>query len=112
MSPFHPLRDGGKEVGELTFEWDANKEKLNIEKHGISFDEAAKSFAGRVLIAGDDIHSTPQEARFHALGLTDGERIILIVHCIRGAGDIIRIISARRANQDEREIYRKATANG
>jgi len=92
-------------VRHLEFEWDTDKAGVNAKKHGIRFEEAATAFLdpmGR-LIADPD-HSEDED-RFLLLGLSASERLLVIAHGYRGAGEAIRLISARRATPRERSDY-------
>ena len=87
------------------FEWDENKNKSNIEKHGISFEQASKIFSGPI-IDGPDYRDDNNEARSIALGVIPSLiMIVVVVHTDRNG--IIRIISARPANKRERKFYVK-----
>ncbi len=89
----------------LRFEWDDNKEAQNRRKHGISFQEARSVFFDeQALLISDPDHSEDEE-RFILLGLSSALRTLVVCHCDRRAGDVIRLISARRANRQERELY-------
>jgi len=91
----------------LVFEWDENKAKANLQKHGVSFEEAATVFGDPLsLTIGDPIHSTEEE-RFVILGYSYRNRTLVVIHTERG--DTIRIISARRATRQERKTYEKST---
>lgn len=84
----------------LTFEWDANKARTNLAKHGVSFEEAATLFAdARSLTIPDPVHSAV-EHRFVTLGTSHRGKLLVVVHTERG--DNIRIISARLASRRER----------
>ena len=85
----------------MEFEWDDQKNKINIEKHGIDFNFAKEVFSG-VWISKPDNRKDYGEERLIALGLL-GEYILVIVYTLRG--DKIRLISTRRANKNERSIY-------
>ncbi len=89
----------------LSFEWDENKNRINKTKHRVSFEEAETVFydENAVLIADPD-HSE-YEDRFILLGFSAQARMLLVCHCYRGADNIIRIISARKANALEAEQY-------
>lgn len=89
-------------VCNMQFEWDANKSATNLEKHGISFDEAALIFAGVVLTRIDD-RLDYQETREVSIGKIGGEVAVVVVHTDRQG--VTRIISARLANRSERKIY-------
>lgn len=85
----------------LEFEWDEEKEKINVKKHGISFSTAALVFddEDRIEIY-DTIHSV-QEDRFITIGSVG--RILFVVYTNRDSS--IRLISARLANDKERRLY-------
>lgn len=87
------------------FEWDTDKADSNLQKHGVSFDEAAGVFWDEhgLLIADPD-HSD-HEDRFILLGISERLRVLVVVHCERGCR--IRIISARRATANERRQYER-----
>ena len=88
----------------LTFEWDSNKAASNLEKHGVSFEEAKTIFSDDYarLIADPD-HSDDED-RFIILGNSIHARILVVCHCVR-EHDSIRIISARKADKRERKTY-------
>ncbi len=83
----------------MRFEWDEEKNRSNLAKHGISFEFATLLFEGRVLEIGDD---RADEVRFNAIGLIDG-RAFVCVYADRG--DIRRIISLRKATRNEWNAY-------
>lgn len=88
----------------LTFEWDSQKEKRNIDKHGVSFVEAASAFRDLLSITIDDpLHSNHYEERMVLVGMSHLDRLVVVVHTERG--DNIRIISARKATKRERKDY-------
>ena len=87
----------------LTFEWNPQKAKSNIEKHDVSFEEASTVFRDPLSLTIDDpLHSTG-EARMVQIGISNHNRLLVVVHTERG--DNIRIISARKANRKERGHY-------
>ena len=87
----------------LSFEWDPDKARANLAKHGIAFEEAATLFGdGRALTIPDPVHSLT-EVRFITMGISCNRQILVAVHTDRG--DNIRIISARRAGRKERRRY-------
>jgi hypothetical protein len=89
----------------LRFEWDDRKNALNRRKHGISFEEAQTVFFDeQALLIADPDHSE-QEERFILLGLSSALRTLVVCHCYRREGDVIRLVSARRADPQEREAY-------
>jgi uncharacterized DUF497 family protein len=92
-------------VAELRFEWDPRKSASNRRKHGVSFEEAETAFADeRALLLDDPDHSSDEE-RFVLLGLSATLHILVVCHCYRRSGDVIRIISARKADRGEEETY-------
>jgi uncharacterized DUF497 family protein len=87
----------------LNFEWDENKGKSNVLKHGVSFEEASTVFADPLsLTIPDPAHSRAEE-RFIIIGNSHRGKLLIVVHTERG--DNIRIISARRATRAERRTY-------
>lgn len=82
-------------------EWDETKNETNIVKHGIAFESAQEVFEG-TFISKVDARKNYGETRLVALGIFD-EFILLVVYTMRGEN--IRIISARRANEEERRVY-------
>lgn len=90
----------------LTFEWNENKARSNIEKHGLSFEEAATAFGDPLSLAIEDPEHSADESRFVLLGTTLRNKLVVVVHAERG--DTIRIISARLATRAERRAYEHA----
>ncbi len=90
----------------LEFEWDEAKANSNIKKHGIAF-EAVKSvfFDEYAIQFYDDESSQLEEDRFLMLGTSNEANVLLVCHCERQEGQIIRIISARKATKSERNYY-------
>ncbi len=87
----------------LLFEWDPQKARRNLAKHGVSFDEAGTAFEDALSITiGDPLHSEDEE-RFVLVGHSRRNRLLVVVHTYRG--DRIRIISARPAARGERTRY-------
>ena len=94
-------------MASLDFEWDERKSVVNKKKHGVSFDEASTVFSDeQALVIADDEHSEVED-RFVILGLSSMLRILVVCHCYRTGGDVIRIISARKADRGERAEYAK-----
>ena len=90
----------------LRFEWDPKKAASNLRKHKVSFEDAQTVFSDeRALLVNDPDHSEDEE-RFVLLGLSSTMRLLVVVHCYRGADNVIRLISARKADADERSLYR------
>ena len=94
-------------MGGLRFGWDPDKAAQNRRKHGVSFEEAETVFYDECAILIDDPDHSSGEDRFLLLGLSVNLRTLVVVHCYRKAGDVVRIISARRATQKERDIYNR-----
>ena len=89
----------------IEFEWDEKKDRINIEKHGISFDEASTVFYDDYAIMFDDPDHSDYEDRFLILGITRRENLCIVSHCYRREDEIIRIISARKATKREMKTY-------
>ena len=89
----------------MRFEWDENKNQINQHKHGISFQEAQTVFEDVYSILCDDPDHSDQEERFLLIGMSTARGVCIVSHCYRGADDIIRIISARKATRTERSVY-------
>lgn len=89
----------------LRFEWDAEKNRESQRKHGISFEEARTVFYDEDAIEFYDDGHSEWEDRFLLLGVSSRMRILMVCHCIRAGGGAIRIISARKATENERKHY-------
>jgi uncharacterized DUF497 family protein len=90
---------------DFDFSWDKDKNISNIKKHGVSFKEAASVFYDEnAVLVFDDKHSADEE-RFFIIGLSDIPRLLLVCHCYIEEDAVIRIISARKANRNESELY-------
>jgi len=87
------------------FDWDRNKNIANINKHGISFKEAATVFQDVNSIEYDDLEHSQDEDRFVVIGKSRRLRLLVVCHCYRENDTVIRIISAREANIQETEFY-------
>jgi uncharacterized protein len=87
----------------IEFEWDPNKAKLNLRKHGVAFKEAATVFKDPLSITIDDPDHSEEEDRFIIIGLSDTGRHFLVAHTNRGGRT--RIIDARELTRSEREAY-------
>jgi uncharacterized DUF497 family protein len=89
----------------LKFIWDENKNKKNIISHNVSFEEAQTVFYDpNAKVIFDPDHSE-KEDRFIILGLSKSLKILVVCHCYRENGEVIRIISARKATTNERKQY-------
>ena len=87
----------------MEFEWDNNKAITNLQKHGVSFSEAATVFGDPLSITFPDPDHSINESRFITIGLSTSGKIIILVHTDRG--DRLRIISARKATRKEQRFY-------
>jgi len=89
----------------IDFSWDEKKNKSNLAKHRVSFEEAKSVFCdenARVMFDPD--HSEAEE-RFIILGLSGLLNILVVVHCYKKNNSEIRIISARKATVNEKKQY-------
>ncbi|HXC17643.1 MAG TPA: BrnT family toxin [Holophagaceae bacterium] len=89
----------------LRFEWDAGKSRLNEQKHKVSFEEAATAFQDENALLIDDPDHSEEEERFVLLGLSASLRLLVVCHCYRAKGGVVRIISARKAGRTENRAY-------
>ena len=88
------------------FEWDDDKHRDNVRKHKVSFYEATTVFSSFPLLTEhDDLHSQ-DEQRYKTIGYSVKNRLLVVVHTDRG--NVIRIISARKANKQERADYEQS----
>lgn len=90
----------------IDFQWDKGNQSKSLEKHSITIQEAEEAFFGEKLIIPDQHHSEIEQ-RYDMLGQTNSGKTLYIVFTIRKLQ--VRIISARRADKKEREIYEKGT---
>lgn len=90
----------------ISFEWDAAKSVSNKRKHGVSFEEARSVFYDEFAMQFFDADNSVSEDRFLMLGFSDEARLLMVCHCERDDGNIIRIISARKATKNESNFYR------
>ncbi|OGT00252.1 MAG: hypothetical protein A3F73_09875 [Gallionellales bacterium RIFCSPLOWO2_12_FULL_59_22] len=90
----------------IKFEWDTVKAASNKKKHGVSFDEAQSVFCDEFAVQFFDDDRSVSEDRFLMLGFSDEARLLIVCHCERDQGNIIRIISARKATKNESNYYR------
>ena len=89
----------------LRFEWDERKNGTNVRKHGVSFAEAQTVFLDEDALLIDDPAHSSDEDRFVLLGISVNLRMLVVCHAYRTRGDVIRIISARKADAGERRTY-------
>lgn len=93
-------------MNKIRFEWDENKNKINNDKHKISFEEAQTVFYDECAIVIDDPDHSQEEDRFIILGLSTKANLLVVCHCYRASDTVIRIISARKATAIEAKQYR------
>lgn len=93
----------------MKFEWDPNKEAINIKKHGVSFEQAAYVFADQFSLSMFDDEHSNQEDRWVILGKSNNEMILLVIHTFRNSDneETVRIISARKATKNEEKTYKQ-----
>lgn len=89
------------------FDWDSKKAASNFKKHGVSFEEAASVFYDDFAVEFFDSDNSELEDRFLMLGLSSSMRLLLVCHCVRDNGEILRIISARKATKKESRLYER-----
>jgi len=89
----------------IKFEWDPAKAARNIKKHGISFEDAQSVFYDELAIQFFDEPHSGGEDRFLMLGMSSNAQLLLVCHCEREDGAVIRIISARKATKQEQSFY-------
>jgi uncharacterized protein len=89
----------------VQFQWDETKNKENIRKHGVSFEEASTIFERFPLEVFFDPDHSEKEERYIAFGFSQSGRVLMVVHCENPKGTLIRIISARRATSAERKSF-------
>ena len=89
----------------INFEWDENKDRINKQKHQVSFEEAKSVFRDEAaLVIADPDHSEAEE-RFLILGQSDQLKLLVVCHCYRESDTVIRLISARKATRNETVQY-------
>ena len=89
----------------MEFAWDPRKARSNAAKHGVTFEEAQSVFLDdNARLISDPDHSIDEE-RFVLLGYSSLTRCLIVNHCYRQSGVVVRLISARRATQAEETVY-------
>jgi hypothetical protein len=93
----------------MKYEWDENKNKLNQQKHGISFEEAKEVFEDALQISRLDQRFNNFEERWITVGATSQHKVLVVANLFftDDGEEIIRIISARKANKQERISYER-----
>lgn len=90
-------------MSSLSFEWDEKKSTSNLRKHDVSFDEASTVFSDELARLIPDPDSEGEE-RFILMGVSSQLRMLTVCHCERSS-NVVRIISARKADKSERKQY-------
>ena len=90
----------------MKFDWDQAKAIANSKKHGVTFEDARSAFFDEFAMQFFDEDHSSDEARFLLLGLSSNARLLLVCHCEREHGNVVRIISARKATKREAAYYR------
>lgn len=89
----------------MRFEWDPEKARRNLRKHGVSFDEAVTVFYDPLSATFDDPSHSDEEQRYITIGFSSQGRLLVVGHKERG--EIVRIIIARRGTAHERKKHEK-----
>ena len=92
-------------MADIRYEWDPRKSRANKAKHGVSFEEARTAFLDEHARVIRDSEHSDDEDRFVLLGLSVQLRVLVVCHCYRESNQVVRIISARRADSSERRQY-------
>ncbi|HWO20601.1 MAG TPA: BrnT family toxin [Kofleriaceae bacterium] len=90
----------------VRFEWDPTKAQENSRKHDVTFEEASECFADEHAL---DLEDPMHPERLILIGLSGSARLLFTVYAVREHGDIIRIISARKATRHERSTYEEGS---
>ena len=90
----------------MRFDWNPSKAAANLKKHQVSFDEAKTVFFDDFAVQFFDEEHSETEERFIMLGMSSNARLLVVCHCERAEGEVIRIISARKATRGESAFYR------
>ena len=91
-------------MSQIRFEWDPRKARSNEKKHGVSFEEAQSVFFDEQALFLEDPQPLHEGERFILLGVSASPRLLVVVRAVR-EGDVIRIISARKATRQETREY-------
>ena len=89
----------------IQFKWDENKNRKNKREHGVSFEEAQTVFLDENAIRFFDPDHSEEEDHFIMLGISFKLRVLVVCHCYRENDEVIRLISARKADKDEIRDY-------
>jgi len=94
-------------MGGIQFKWDENKNRKNMREHGVSFEEAQTVFLDENAIRFFDPDHSDEEDRFIMLGISFKLRVLVVCHCYRENDEVIRLISARKADKGECKDYER-----
>ena len=93
------------EIDGKLFDWDTKKNSINVNKHGVSFKEAATVFSDKSAKYYDDDSHSLDEVRYVVIGKSKRLKVLMVCHCYRNSNSITRLISARKADDDEIQMY-------
>ena len=93
----------------MKFEWDIHKERSNIRKHGVTFEQASYVFADPFSLNRYDEEHSEDEERWVLLGQSLHQTLLIVIHTFRDENgqEIVRIISARKATEKEKKAYQR-----
>lgn len=93
-------------MNRFEFEWDPDKAVRNLQKHGVSFEEASTVFDDDLFISFLDEEHWSTEERYITVGVSNQNRLLMVAHTERGVR--MRIISARSATRSEERYYEES----
>ena len=91
----------------MEFEWNPDKAELNIEKHGVSFQEATTVFNDSLSVTFPDPDHSIGENRYVIIGVSWFGQLLVVAHTNRG--EKVRIIIARKATRQEKRFYEEGS---
>jgi len=91
----------------MRFDWDPKKNEVNLNKHGVDFEEAETVFEDERAVTIYDQGHSYDEDRFIIIGISRKLRELTVCHCLRDGDNVTRIISARRATKNESKLYER-----
>ena len=89
----------------LVFVWDERKNRANVKRHSVSFEEARTAFQDEMAKVYCDPDHSLEEDRFILLGMSYRLRLLVVCHCYRQGEAVIRLISARKADRREQAEF-------
>jgi uncharacterized DUF497 family protein len=90
----------------VDFEWDETKATSNLEKHGVSFEEAGSVFADPLYVDFFDPDHSDEEQRYLIIGMSEAGRLLIVSYAERD--DMVRIVTARELTASERKVYEES----